>query len=179
MTTLEQYKWGGSANIDAARLEELRAEEELMAHYEELELEHARKLLGVRNRAPKAVPLGRLLGISRGHLTVAHAAARLSVSEKTVRELIRAGELPFIDIGVGRVRAAPRITIEDIEAFEEKRRGRKQWRLAKEEKSITTSSSSEVLDFAALRAARRSAKPKSSSAKGGRKRQKRTNIVKL
>jgi excisionase family DNA binding protein len=115
----------------------------------------------------------------RGHLTVAQAAVWLSASEKTVRQLMKDRELPFIDIGSGKVRAAPRIKIEDLEQFEEKRRGQKKWPSTKEAKSTITSSSTEVIDFAALRAARRSAKPEKSSGNRKRKSRKRATVVKL
>ena len=53
------------------------------------------------------------------------------------------------------------------------------WRSIGEVRSIATSSSTEVLDFAALRASRASAKPKSSSASSDKRRQRKPNVVKL
>ena len=114
----------------------------------------------------------------QGLLTFARTAARLGVSERTLRKLVDDGELAYIDVGGGRERRSMRFTPQDIEAFLAKRRGTA-WRSTSEAKPTTTSSSIEVLDFAALRAARAGAKPKSSSAPSGKRRRKRTNVIKL
>jgi excisionase family DNA binding protein len=114
----------------------------------------------------------------QGLLTFARTAARLGVSERTLRKLVDDGELAYIDVGGGRERRSMRFTPQDIEAFLAKRRGTA-WRSTSEAKPTTTSSSFEVLDFAALRAARASEKRKSSSAPSGKRRRRKPNVVKL
>ena len=114
----------------------------------------------------------------QGLLTFARTAARLGVAERTLRTLVDDGELAYIDVGGGRERRSMRFTPQDIEAFLAKRRGTA-WRSTSEAKPTTTSSSIEVLDFAALRAARASEKRKSSSAPSGKRRRRKPNVVKL
>src|SRR5215207_4645340 len=95
---------------------------------------------------------------------------------KEVRELLRRGELAYVDTGTGKVRAQPRIKIEDLREFEDKRRGQGKWRSSKEEKSSTTSSGIAVVNFEALLAARQSAKRGPSSAKSEKRRGKRATV---
>ena len=111
-------------------------------------------------------------------LTIKQAAARLNLGERTLRQLVDDGELAYVDVGGGRERRSMRFTPQDIEAFLAKRRGQS-WPSTNAAKPIGTSSTTEVVDFAALRAARASAKPKSSSATSGKRRRKRTNVIKL
>ena len=114
----------------------------------------------------------------QGLLTFARAAARLGVSERTLRKLVDDGEVAYVDVGGGKKRRSMRFTPQDIEAFLAKRRGTA-CRSRSVASSGTTSSSIGVIDFAALRAARASAKPKSSSAPSGKRRRRKPNVVKL
>jgi len=50
-------------------------------------------------------------------VTVAEAAALLRVSENTIRNAIRAGQLPALRVGIGKKGGAYRILQEDLEAF--------------------------------------------------------------
>src|SRR3954453_15422321 len=68
-----------SSDIDEIRLDEARQDD-----WDALEIEHARKLLGVRNRAPKAV-------LSGGLLDMAQAAASLGIGVRTLREHLERG----------------------------------------------------------------------------------------
>ena len=111
-------------------------------------------------------------------LTIKQAAARLGVSARTLRKLVNDGELAYVDVGGGRERRSMRFTPQDIEAFLAKRRGTA-CRSRSVANSGTTSLNIGVIDFGALRAARASAKPKSSSAPSGKRRRKRTNVIKL
>src|SRR5829696_7778156 len=61
----------------------------------------------------------------QGWLTIRQAAARLAVSERTVRKLVDSGTLPYRDVGEGRERRAVRVAPADIEAFEQRRRGKR------------------------------------------------------
>jgi hypothetical protein len=155
-----------SSDIDEIRLDEARQD-----YWDALEIEHARKLLGVRNRAPKAV-------LPAGLLDMAQAAASLGIGVRTLRAHLRAGSIRCVDVGRGKERRSPRFAPQDLTEFQEQHRGQS-WPSTKEAKFSISSSSTKVIDFGALRAARRSAKPKSSNVKGGRKRRKRTNVVKL
>ena len=111
-------------------------------------------------------------------LTIKQAAARLGVSAPTLRKLVNDGELAYVDVGGGRERRSMRFTPQDIEAFLAKRRGTA-CRSRSVASSGTTSLNIGVIDFGALRAARASTKPKSSSAPSGKRRRKRTNVIKL
>ena len=110
-------------------------------------------------------------------LTIKQAAARLGVSARTLRKLVNDGELAYVDVGRGRS-AARRGSHRRTSKFQEQHRGQS-WPSTKEAKSSHYEFEFRVIDFGALRAARRSAKPKSSNVKSGRKRRKRTNVVKL
>lgn len=57
-------------------------------------------------------------------LTVAEAAALLRVSENTIRNAIRAGELPALRLGTGKRSGTYRILREDFDSFVEKSRDR-------------------------------------------------------
>jgi excisionase family DNA binding protein len=150
-------------------------EEASDAWYEHLEIEHAKMLLGWRERPQRAVPPPNSVW-----LTIRQAAVRLNIAERTLREHMRTGAIKFVDVGHGRSRSAPRFTPPDITEFQERQRGQ-QWpsTSAQVRRTTNTSSSTEVLDFAALRAARASAKPKSSSARSGKRRRRKPNVVKL
>ena len=50
-----------------------------------------------------------------GWLTFAQAAARLGVSERTLRKLVDDGELAYVDVGRGKERRSPRFAPQDIE----------------------------------------------------------------
>ena len=135
-----------SSDIDEIRLEEARQD-----YWDALEIEHARKLLGVRNRAPKGVPSG-------GLLDMAQAAASLGIGVRTLRAHLRAGSIRYVDVGRGKQRRAPRFEKTDLEEFKRTNRGQA-WPSTSAGKSTITSSSTAVIDFAALRAAHRGGKP--------------------
>jgi len=48
-------------------------------------------------------------------LTLKEAAARLGCSVRHVRNLIKAGTLPSVNIGTGSVRKTPRVRVEDLD----------------------------------------------------------------
>lgn len=55
-------------------------------------------------------------------LTPAEAAAVLNVSEKQLGFLVRAGEIPYVNIGLGEKRERRRFDAADIDAFIERRK---------------------------------------------------------
>jgi hypothetical protein len=92
-------------------------------------------------------------------LTLAEAAARLSMSGKQLRGHIRAGNIPFVDIGLGS-RPSYRFRAADIVAFETSRAtscGIKcaESTAAKAMTSGRMTSSYSVIDFAARQNARK------------------------
>ncbi|MBP0439617.1 helix-turn-helix domain-containing protein [Tianweitania sediminis] len=96
-------------------------------------------------------------------LTPVEAARELGIGLKTLNRARKAGELAYINIGFGTQREAPRFDRADLEAWMEKRRktlcpssSEKVTRRA----STPTTSGYAVVDFAALRAQRRSEKQK-------------------
>ena len=113
-----------STDIDEFRLEEAQQD-----YRDALEIEHARKLLGVRNRAPKAV-------LSGGLLDMAQAAASLGIGVRTLREHLRAGNIRYVDVGRGKERRSPRFAPQDLTKFQEQHRGQS-WPSTKEAKSFT------------------------------------------
>lgn len=100
-------------------------------------------------------------------LTAEQAAARLHMSDKQLRGHIRAGNITFINIGLGE-RPCYRFRASDIVAFELSRATicTKPCEASTAAKATTrsrTTSSYEVIDFAAQRAARKGAPPKGGS----------------
>ena len=94
-----------------------------------------------------------------GWLTIKQAAARLGVSERTLREHMRSGAVPYVDVGRGKVRRSPRFAPSDLQEFQNRQRGQS-WPSTSAAKSTGTSSTTGVLDFAALRAARAARSPR-------------------
>jgi excisionase family DNA binding protein len=115
---------------------------------------------------------------SEGLLTIKQAAAALGCSERTLGGHVREGSIRYVDVGRGKQRRALRFAPEDIEAFKAQHRGTS-CRSPSEAKSGTSSLSTEVVDFAALRAALRGGRPKPSSAPSGKRRRRKRNVVKL
>src|SRR4051794_21694337 len=128
------------------------------------------RLTGLRTRARSTVP--------DGLLTMRQAAAALGVGERTLRDHLRSGDIRYIDVGRGRQRRALRFAPEDLEDFKRSRRGQP-WPSTRDARSTTTSSSTEVVDFVGLRAARASGKPKTLSARSGKRRRRKPNVVKF
>lgn len=62
------------------------------------------------------------LGTSSDLLTMAEVAARLHVSESQLRKIVKAGSIPFVNIGLGE-RPAYRFRPCDLAAFESTRLG--------------------------------------------------------
>ena len=58
-----------------------------------------------------------------GWLTFEQAAARLGVSERTLREHMRSGAVRYVDVGHGKVRRSPRFAPSDLEEFQEQTEG--------------------------------------------------------
>ncbi|WP_414684831.1 helix-turn-helix domain-containing protein [Methylosinus sp.] len=106
-------------------------------------------------------------------VSAAQAAGRLGVSERQLRELIRDGKLPYVNVGLG-VRPAYRLRPADLEAFILQRTAICQKLEASTSGGApangSTTSKSEVIDFAARRAQRISARPNGGSPRSGRKR---------
>ena len=112
--------------------------------------------------APKAV-------LSGGLLDMAQAAASLGIGVRTLREHLRAGNIRYVDVGRGKERRSPRFAPHDLTEFQEQHRGQS-WPSTKEAKSFISSSSSKVIDFAALRAARSKREAQEFERKSGKKR---------
>jgi excisionase family DNA binding protein len=106
-------------------------------------------------------------------LSTAAAAGFLGISERQLRELIRGGKLPYVNVGLAE-RPAYRLRPADLEAFIQLRTATCQ----KSEVSTSaparangsTTCKSEVIDFAARRAQRSAATPKNGSSRSGRRR---------
>jgi excisionase family DNA binding protein len=109
---------------------------------------------------------------SNALVSAAAAAAQLGVSERQLRELIRDGKIPFVNVGAA-TRPAYRLRPVDIEAFILQRTTICQ----KSEVSTNaaapaigfTTSKSEVIDFAARRAQRTGGTQKSGSRRSGKR----------
>ena len=107
-------------------------------------------------------------------LTLKEAAERMAISEKHLLAFVKNGSIPFLNVGLGGVRPSYRFRPEALDAWE---RQREQWQESakqgcssvKERRSSNTTSASQVLDFAALRAAQKGEKPKPLSARKRRK----------
>src|SRR3954447_1265936 len=115
----------------STEIAEIRLDEARQDDWDALEIEHARKLLGVRNRAPKAALPG-------GLLDMAQAAASLGIGVRTLRAHLRAGSIRYVDVGRGKQRRAPRFAPQDITDFQEQHRGQL-WPSTSAGKSTTTS----------------------------------------
>ncbi|MBN8968983.1 MAG: helix-turn-helix domain-containing protein [Rhizobiales bacterium] len=106
-------------------------------------------------------------------LTVEEAAARLRMSDKQLRGHIRAGNIPFINVGL-KTRPSYRFRASDIVEFELSRATACGTQCAGSTagRVRTTGpmmSSYVVIDFAARRVARKSAQPKNGSPSSGKK----------
>ena len=98
-------------------------------------------------------------------LKPAEMAAQLRISEKQLADLVRDGEVGFVNVGRGKKKPRILFTQADRDEFIERRRARKsppscQSIGRKARRSISTTSGSEVVAFSALRSARASAKRK-------------------
>jgi hypothetical protein len=87
-------------------------------------------------------------------LTPKEAAAKLSMSVKTLMEHIRGGRLRFIDIGSGGVRKRHRFTTYNLQTFIENQKVREvpkcQSTIAPTKKHIPTTFKSGAIDFLAI-----------------------------
>lgn len=84
----------------------------------------------------------------------AEAAKYLSISTKLLAVLTKAGEIKCINVGCGKKNQARRYTIEDLDAFTERRAQRDvpcQSIHARTPRSTTSISSTRVVAFTALR----------------------------
>ncbi|WFT81406.1 helix-turn-helix domain-containing protein [Methylobacterium sp. CB376] len=107
-----------------------------------------------------------------GLLTPMQAAAYLGICRETLRAHVKHGDLSYIDIGRGTVRRRMMFHPDDLAAFIEARRQRQcQSTNPKADRTTSMISSSAVIDFTALRAARASAKPKLLKKSAAKKRQ--------
>ncbi|MHC2415549.1 excisionase family DNA binding protein [Bradyrhizobium diazoefficiens] len=95
-------------------------------------------------------------------LTGKEAAARLSITEDQLTALVQAGEIAYINVGLGSKRPRRRFTRADLDDFEARRRRREACLSGspKTRRSIGTTSGSAVIGFMALRNAQRAKKPK-------------------
>lgn len=104
-------------------------------------------------------------------LTPAQVAEELCISDRQLRKLTAKGDLPFIDVGIGK-RAAPRFDPSDVQAFKaERRRLLSPSSKDPARKRTATISGSKVTDIQELLLQRRSLKP-SPSKEPSAKRQK-------
>ena len=89
-------------------------------------------------------------------LTPKEAAARLAITVDQLHQLVSDGEIAYIAVGRGQKRPRRRFTDADLEAFIERRRRRDVFLppSPKTRRITTSTSGSEVVGFAALRAAR-------------------------
>jgi excisionase family DNA binding protein len=107
-------------------------------------------------------------------LTPRQAAEELGIGVDTLASMRQAGEIPYINIGRGKVRETPRYDLDDLIAWRDKRKTTKcQSTFTKPRRtaSTATTSSSEVVDIqaalerraAAMRRQRKSGSAKSSA----------------
>ncbi|TIM24748.1 MAG: helix-turn-helix domain-containing protein [Mesorhizobium sp.] len=90
------------------------------------------------------------------------ACAELGIGEDTLRAMRKSGEIPYINVGLGKKRETPRYELDDLIAWKAKRKKTATCpstsgpmpRMA----STPTTSSYRVVDFQAQRDARQSAK---------------------
>jgi excisionase family DNA binding protein len=103
--------------------------------------------------------------VGAGLLMIGQAAAYLGITEDQVAAFVQDGELDYINVGRGKKRARYRFTIPDLDAFIERRRRREVLCRSSESRTpriITSTSSTKVIGFTALRAAQLAGKPKPS-----------------
>jgi excisionase family DNA binding protein len=55
-------------------------------------------------------------------LTPEQAAKHLGIGEDTLRALRKAGEIPYVNVGLGRKRETPRYEVEDLDAWVKRRK---------------------------------------------------------
>ena len=91
---------------------------------------------------------------------------------------MRAAAIGYVDVGRGKVAARAALRAEDLEDFKHRAQGAAM-AVYKRGEIYHYEFEYRGLDFAALRAARASAKPKSSSAPSGKRRRRKPNVVKL
>lgn len=115
---------------------------------------------------------------STGHtglLTLDEAAVRLGMSTRLLRDHLKAGNISYVNVGLGEHRPAYRFRPADLAAFEFERvrRCEKQSGVSTAEPTPRrgpTISLSPVIDFAARRASRPAAKPSNGSPDSGPRR---------
>lgn len=94
-------------------------------------------------------------------LTSEEAAAMLSVSTKTLREFVRAGDIAYVPLGRGKSKPRLGFHMDDINDFIRGRRTRECLSISQKTVRTTTSTSkSEVIGFMALQAQRTAEKQK-------------------
>jgi hypothetical protein len=111
---------------------------------------------GVPVAKPKPAETGEIEPPARqdGLFTMREAAAHLNVTDEQLAGFLGDGALSYINVGRGKLRPRIRFTKQDLDAFIEQRRQREascpstRGRTAR---SITTTSSSKVIGFAARR----------------------------
>lgn len=104
-------------------------------------------------------------------LTVMEAARLLNISGKQLRALTVAGEIRWINVGLGKKRPSRRYERHDIEAFKAEKAQRSCLSTnAKVERPIPMTSLYKVVDFQATLAQQQSAKRNASKPKGERPR---------
>lgn len=94
-------------------------------------------------------------------ITPKDAAHALGITVRHLSELVAAGEIPFVPIGLGDKRLRRRFDPSDLEAFIAARKCRstnEKIPTKGKRKATPTTSAYEIVDFAALREQRRSAK---------------------
>lgn len=100
-------------------------------------------------------------------LTLAQAAAYLNITDEQLAAFVQDGTLDYINVGRGSKRPRIRFTKQDLDAFIDRRR-QKEVRVpcpstrSQTHRSITSTSNSKVIGFAARRAAQLAARPKPS-----------------
>jgi excisionase family DNA binding protein len=100
-----------------------------------------------------------------GLFDVKQAARKLGISEDQVRGFVEAGELQFINLGLGKKRPRMRFTEADLDDLIERRRRKNTPCLSTSRKShriTSTTSKPEVIGFTARRNAQLAKTPKSS-----------------
>ena len=98
-------------------------------------------------------------------LTIQQAAERIATSERQLREFVRDGLIPYVNMGRGGKRPAYRFRPDDLDAFIGERlawqeRKKQACSSEREPRSINTISGYAVTDFTALRAQRNAARQK-------------------
>ncbi|MGA8171536.1 MAG: helix-turn-helix domain-containing protein [Methylocystis sp.] len=108
-----------------------------------------------------------------GMLTLTQAAERIGVCERRFRDILRTGDIPYVNLGDPGKRTAYRFMPADIDAFLLQRRTT--WQKPEVSTSApapargSTTSNAGVIDFVARLARKTAEKPKPASKSSGRK----------